>query len=54
VKYHWIHDMLEMKMLQLEKIHTTENGSDMMTKALPKEKLVVCHKVVGIGEPSSM
>lgn len=45
--------MLDSKMLQLEKIHTDENGSDMMTKALPKEKLVVCREVAGMGEPSS-
>ena len=53
VRYHWIHDVLDSKMLQLEKIHTDDNGSDMMTKALPKEKLVVCREVAGMGEPSS-
>ena len=52
VRYHWIRDVLDSKMLQLEKIHTDENGSDMMTKALPKEKLVVCREVAGMGEPS--
>ena len=31
--------MLESKQLYLEKIHTSENGSDMLTKCLPKEKL---------------
>ncbi|WP_036768046.1 Ty1/Copia family ribonuclease HI, partial [Plesiomonas shigelloides] len=29
VRYHWIRDVLEKKQLQLEKIHTDENGSDM-------------------------
>ena len=41
VKYHWIHNVLDSKMLQLKKIHTNDNGSNMMTKALPKEKLIV-------------
>ena len=28
----------EFQVLQLEKIHTDRNGTDMMTKVLPKEK----------------
>ncbi|CAL9000335.1 unnamed protein product, partial [Prunus brigantina] len=28
VRYHWIHDVLESKQLQLEKIHTDDNSSD--------------------------
>ena len=39
VRYHWIRDVLESKQLYLEKIHTSENGSDMLTKCLSKEKL---------------
>ena len=48
VRYHWIRDVLENKLLQVEKIHTNDNGADMMTKALPKEKLEVCKKVAGL------
>jgi hypothetical protein len=47
VSYHWIHDVLESKLLQIEKIHTNENGVDMMTKTLPKEKLEFCKEVAG-------
>lgn len=50
VRYHWIRDALEMKKLQLDKIHTDENGSDMMTKPLPMEKLQVCRRKVGLVE----
>lgn len=39
VRYHWIQDMLAKKLWQFEKIHSTENGSNMMTKSVPKEKL---------------
>lgn len=42
MQYHWIHDVLNEKLLQLAKVHTNENGSDMMTKTLPKEKHVFC------------
>ena len=42
VRYHWIHDVLESNQLHLEKIHTSENGSNMLTKCLPKEKLEAC------------
>ncbi|KAF3657946.1 hypothetical protein FXO37_14648 [Capsicum annuum] len=38
VRYHWIRDVLDSKLLELEKIHTDENGSGMMTKALPRRK----------------
>ena len=36
VRYHWIRDMLESKKLHLEKVHTSENGSNMFIKVLPK------------------
>ncbi|CAA0823428.1 Uncharacterized mitochondrial protein AtMg00300 [Striga hermonthica] len=39
VRYHWIRNVLESKQLHLAKVHTSENGADMMTKTLPKEKL---------------
>ena len=48
VRYHWIHDALEMKMFSLEKIHTDDNGSDMMTKALTSEKLILCSEQAGL------
>ena len=51
VRYHWIRDELEMKLFCLEKIHTDENGSDMMTKPIPIEKLQFCRKQAGLVEP---
>ncbi|CAL1389536.1 unnamed protein product [Linum trigynum] len=48
VRYHWIRDVLEMKQLQLEKIHTDENGSDMCTKTLPREKFEFCRLAAGM------
>ena len=41
VRYHWIRDVLEEQQIHIEKIHTNENGSDMMTKCLSREKLEV-------------
>ena len=35
VRYHWIRDILDAKLLELAKVHTDDNGYDMMTKALP-------------------
>jgi hypothetical protein len=43
--------MVSSKLVQLEKIHTDKNGLDMMTKILPKEKLLVCCKAAGIAMP---
>ena len=51
VRYHWIHDALEMKLFCLEKIHIDENGSDMMTKPIPTEKLQFCRKQAGMVGP---
>ena len=48
VRYHWIRDKLESKLLQLEKIHTDENGSDMMTKILPILKFEKCCMKAGL------
>lgn len=50
VRYYWIRDVLEMKLLHIRKIHTNNNGSDMMTKALAREKLAMCRKIAGMSE----
>ena len=34
VRYQWIQDVWDSKLLELEKIHMDDNGSDMMTKDL--------------------
>ena len=51
VRYHWICDALETKNFCLEKIHIDENGSNMMTKPIPIEKLQFCRKQAGLVEP---
>lgn len=35
-------DVINDHFLELEKIHTDDNGADMLTKPLPREKLEVC------------
>ena len=52
MRYHWIRDVLEKKLLQLEKIHAEENGSDMLTKTLPRSNLEYCRDIVGLVMPS--
>jgi len=48
VRYHWIRDILDSKLLELEKIHTNDNGSDMLPKTLPKEKFETCRFIYGL------
>ena len=48
IRYHWIRDTLEQKVLQLEKVHTDDNGSNMMTKALFKGKFEACRNRAGL------
>ncbi|MCO5570472.1 hypothetical protein L7F22_024194 [Adiantum nelumboides] len=50
VKYHFIREVLEDKQqIQLMKIHTKDNPTDLPTKGLPGESFVNCHELLGIG-----
>ncbi|GFS33196.1 hypothetical protein Acr_00g0026970 [Actinidia rufa] len=53
VRYHWIRDALDAKLLELKKIHTDDNGSDMLTKVLLKGKFEFCRTVTGLTLPSN-
>ncbi|KAE8662958.1 hypothetical protein F3Y22_tig00113124pilonHSYRG00513 [Hibiscus syriacus] len=41
-RYHWIREVLEEKKIYLDKIHTDENWSDMMTNVIPTKKFEDC------------
>ena len=53
VRYHWMRDVINNKLLELEKVYTNDNGADTMTKALPKEKLEVCRGIAEMAYPST-
>ena len=53
VRYHWIRDVFESKQLYMEKMVTSKNRSDMLTKCLPKEKLEACRQRAGLIEPTT-
>eukprot|EP00253_Pinus_taeda_P008614 PITA_08614 len=42
LKYHFIRSALEDGQLKLEKIHTSKNLADMLTKVVTREKLRIC------------
>ena len=46
--YHWLRERIEENDFSLVKIHTDENGSDMLTKVLSEEKLNACRQRVGL------
>nr|KYP41608.1 Retrovirus-related Pol polyprotein from transposon TNT 1-94 [Cajanus cajan] len=48
VRYHWIRDALDAKLLGLGKIYTDDNWAGMMTKALPRGKFEVCCEIAGL------
>ncbi|PKI36968.1 hypothetical protein CRG98_042669 [Punica granatum] len=52
IKFHWIRDVLESRLMKLDKVQTDENGADMMTKPLAKEKLHVCRNLASMFEAS--
>jgi len=48
VRYHWIRDALEARLLELAKVHTNDNCVDMMTKTLLRNKFETCSEIVGL------
>ena len=53
-RYHWIRDQIEEKIFELVKNRTHENGSDMLTKILPRDKLEVCRLKAGLVIPPKL
>ena len=47
-RYHWIRERVEDREFTLTKIHTDENGSDMLTKLAIPDKLDACQKRIGL------
>lgn len=52
-RYHWIRDVVASKEVELAKVHTDDNGADMMTKSLPRGKLEVCRGIAGMAVSST-
>ena len=50
-RYHWIREVVEEKIVALEKVHNNQNGSDMLTKILSKSKIEACRLKAGLVEP---
>jgi len=50
LRYHLIRSALEDGQLKLEKIHTSQNPADMLTKGVTREKLSFCSVSVGFQE----
>ena len=47
-RYHWLWEKVDDREFALVKIHTDDNGSDMLTKTLPMDKLRVCRQRTGL------
>ena len=50
LRYHFIWSSLEDGQLKMEKIHTSQNPLDMLTKGVTREKLISCSVSVGLQE----
>jgi len=50
LRYHFIRSALEDGQLKLEKIHTSQNPANMLTKGVTREKLSSCSVSVGLQE----
>ena len=49
VKYHFIREMLEDKLMKLVKVHTDDNPTDLLTKSLPPHQFAHCQALMGAG-----
>ena len=49
VKYYFIREMLEDKLMKLVKTHTNDNLADLLTKSLPLEQFAHCRALMGVG-----
>ncbi|GKC14812.1 ribosomal protein L7Ae/L30e/S12e/Gadd45 [Tanacetum coccineum] len=59
IRYHWIRDAIEDGMFELNKVHTDDNASDMLTKAVAREKILILRLELEVlfsveGGPGSM
>ena len=48
LKYHFIRFVLDEELLKLEKIHTSQNPTDMLKKGVTRDKLSSCSVSVGL------
>ncbi|CAN0872391.1 Retrovirus-related Pol polyprotein from transposon TNT 1-94, partial [Linum grandiflorum] len=48
VRYHWLRDVIEEKMMKLKKVHTDKNCADVLTKVVPGSKVELCSKLAGM------
>ena len=48
LKYHYIRFVLDEELLKLEKIHTSQNPADMLTKGVTREKPSSCSVSIGL------
>lgn len=48
VRYYYVRNVLNVKSLELAKIHTDKNISDMLTKVVKMEKHVFCRDGMGM------
>lgn len=46
MRYHWICEQVESESFHVNKIHTSENYIDMLTKIIPKDKLELSKELV--------
>ncbi|RDX99373.1 hypothetical protein CR513_17579, partial [Mucuna pruriens] len=53
LRYQWICDALDAKLLKLAKVHTDDIGADMMTKVVPRGKFEACCEIVGLAITST-
>ena len=47
-RYLWLRERVDENEFVLAKIHTNDNGSDMLTKTLSMEKLIACQRKTGL------
>ncbi|GKB82272.1 hypothetical protein Tco_0949167 [Tanacetum coccineum] len=50
VQYHFVREQVEEGTVDMQKIHTDDNASDYMTKAINRDKFIWCRSLCGLVE----
>ena len=48
LRFYWLRDMVNKKVLQVEYVPTTLQPADLLTKALPKDAIVAHRTTMGL------
>lgn len=53
IKFHFVREQIEKRNIEVLKVHTSDNASDMLTKIVPQLKLLKCLDIISFELPEN-